>query len=148
MHKRVVDSLRRAVLGTSLLARALRDRAGNVAILFSLSAPLMIAGVSYGVEAGYWYYRQASLQGAADAAAIEARAGSSSTVMTNAATAAATANGYSSATGTLTITYPYAAAAGVTSAKVLLTRTEKRYFSQIFVSSPIATSAMAIASFN
>ena len=38
----------------------------------------MIAGVSYGVEAGYWYYRQASLQGAADtaayAAAIEARA--------------------------------------------------------------------------
>ncbi len=149
---RIRDRLWRAVRDSSVWARAWRDRAGNVAILFSLSAPLMIAGVSYGVEAGYWYYRQASLQGAADAAAyaaaIEARAGSSTSVMTDAATAAATANGYKSATGTLTITYPYAAAAGVSSVKVLLTRTEKRFFSQIFVSSPIATSAKAIASFN
>jgi Flp pilus assembly protein TadG len=142
MRESVVSRLR------SFLAAA----GGNVAILFSLSAPVMIAGVSFGVETGYWFYRQASLQGAADAAAyaaaIEARAGSSSTVVTAAATTAAAADGFSTANGTIQIVNPYATGGGNTSVKVLLTRTEKRYFSQIFTTSPIQTSARAIATFS
>src|SRR4051794_16302387 len=110
------------------LRAALAATEGNVAILFSLSAPLMIAGISFGVETGYWFYRQASLQSAADAAAyaaaIEARAGSTSSDVVDAATAAAVANGYSTGTGTITVISPFSTSGGTTSVKVLLTRTD------------------------
>ncbi len=130
----------------------IRDLRGNVAIMFSITAPFLVGGVTLGVEAGYWYYRQATLQSAADAAAyaagIEARAGNGASVITSAATASATDNGYLSTSGTIQITGPYAAGSGVTAVKVLLKRQEQRFFSQVFVKTPVYTSASAIASYN
>lgn len=134
----------------SLIRRLLTATGGNVAILFSVSAPLVVCGVSFGVETGYWYYRQASLQGAADAAAyaagIEARAGSTTNTILSAATAAATANGYSSTNGTITVTGPYVSGSGW-AVRVAIVRTEKRYFSQLFTHAPISSGARATASY-
>jgi Flp pilus assembly protein TadG len=145
--------MRRPIMPRLRLRSFLAAAGGNVAILFSLSSPIMIAGVSFGVETGYWFYRQASLQSAADAAAyaaaLEARAGSTNTVITSAATTAAAANGFSTTNGTIQITNPYGGGGGgSTSVKVLLTRTEKRYFSQVFTTTPVQTSAKAIATFS
>jgi Flp pilus assembly protein TadG len=133
-----------------MILRLLRDCGGNVAIMFSLSLPLLIGGLSLGVESGYWYFRQASLQGAVDAAAyaaaLEARAGSDSATILAAAKKAASSNGYVVATGTISITGPYASGSGW-AVKVVLQRAEKRYFSQIFYDKTITTAAKAIASY-
>lgn len=132
------------------VSRFIADCGANVAILFSLSMPLVIGGISFGVESGYWYYRQASLQTAADAAAyaaaIEARAGSDSATILAAANTAAATNGYSAATGTIALTGPYTSGSGF-AVKVVLQRPEKRFFSQIITHNPISTAAKAIASY-
>jgi Flp pilus assembly protein TadG len=89
------------------------DHRANVAILFALAMPMIIGGAGLGVEFGYWQLRAQRLQSVTDtavyAAAIEARAGSSKTALTSAATAIIKENGYDPTALTIQVNYPYAA---------------------------------------
>jgi|GEM_PF-3916697 Flp pilus assembly protein TadG len=67
-HK--VRGLIRNILNPAL--RRLRNQHGGVAMIFALSAPLLIAATGFAVDIGYWYQEQESLQSAADAAALAA----------------------------------------------------------------------------
>jgi len=55
-------------------ARFLTRRA-SVALIYGLSAPLLIGAAGLSVDVGYWYQTQTSLQSAADAAAMAAAQG-------------------------------------------------------------------------
>jgi Flp pilus assembly protein TadG len=64
----------RAVVG-SLFASAVRRLKANraaVAMIFALSAPMLVAITGLGIDVGYWYQDQITLQSAVDAAALTA----------------------------------------------------------------------------
>src|SRR5690349_21760387 len=93
------------------LARSfLSDRSANVATIFALSTPLVLGGAAFGVETGTWYFEQVKLQQMADtaayAAAVDNRAGKTSTVMLASAKSAATDNGFETSSDTLTLNTP------------------------------------------
>ena len=136
----------------SLLARFGRDPRANIAILFAFCLPIVIGGAGLGAETGYWYYERLRLQNAADAgayaAAIEARAGSSTSTMRSVALRAASDNGFDPASVTAQVNYPFGAVAGTTSLQLVLSHPEPRFFSQIFSQDNVTVSTAAIASFN
>src|SRR5689334_17164750 len=90
--------------------RWLKSRSGNVAIISALMMPSIVGFCGLGAEAGYWYYRQRTLQAAADTAAINAtivlRAGGDTSAITYAATSDATTNGWNSGSGSITVNAP------------------------------------------
>ncbi len=55
--------------------RHFRNRRAGIALIFALTAPLLIAATGLTVDAGYWYQQQESIQSAADAAALSAAQG-------------------------------------------------------------------------
>jgi hypothetical protein len=58
-------------LKTGLL-RLLRDRAGNVAVVAAITAPVLLGAFGIGAEAASWFNAKRAMQNAADAAAIAA----------------------------------------------------------------------------
>jgi len=110
---------------------------GNVAIISALMMPSIVGFCGLGAEAGYWYYRQRTLQSAADLAAINAtvvlRDGGDSTAVTSAATADATTNGWHA--GSITVHTPPTSGThqNANSVEVSLTENEARYFSAVLM---------------
>lgn len=92
------------------LSRWLRSRRGNVAIISGLAMPCLIGFCGMGADAGYWYYRQRIVQGAADIAAYNAAIalenGSSKSAVSTGASSDATTNGWNSSNGTITVNTP------------------------------------------
>jgi Flp pilus assembly protein TadG len=128
------------------------DKRGNTAILFALAMPIFVGMVGLGVETGIWYYKQRTLQTAADVAAIagavEKRSGNGYTTIRNAATAEAAEHDWTSAQGTITVNNPPTSGnyVGNTNAvEVLLTMPATRYFSSIFSTSTVTEHARAVA---
>lgn len=70
----LLNILRSRICGrlSHVAARFVREKRANVALMFGLAAPVLLAGVSVGMETGNWYFTQRSLQDAADAAAVAA----------------------------------------------------------------------------
>src|SRR5262245_23887641 len=136
----------------SLFHRFARDARANIAIIFAFCLPIVVGGAGLGAETGYWYYKRLKLQNAADAgayaAAIEARAGSSSSAMKSAALTAASDNGFDAASVTAKVNYPFGAVAGTSSVQVVLSHPEPRFFSSIFSQGTVTVSTAAVASFN
>ena len=62
---------------SDLCGRFRSDRRGNVAITFALSMPLVVGGLGFGAETGYWYYQQLRLQQALHPLGDAPRVGSS-----------------------------------------------------------------------
>ena len=62
---------------TKRLLRVFREESANVAIMFGLSAPVLLGGAGIALEAGNWYYTRREMQNAADAAAIAASSNAS-----------------------------------------------------------------------
>ncbi len=143
----------RKILGPAWLARLRLDRRGNVAAIFALAAPMVIAGVGFGVETGYWYFRQLNLQQAADSAAYSGgvvdRSGQAYSLVLSGATSAAQQNGFDPTSGTIQVNTPPTSGAyqNNNSVEVILTRNEKRFFTQLFSSSAVVTRARAVATF-
>lgn len=131
----------------------LSDRTGNIATIFALSAPLVLGGAAFGVETGTWYFEQVKLQQMADtaayAAAVDNRAGKTSTVMLASAKSAATDNGFDSSSDSLTLNTPPTTGSNknTNSSEVLLTRTEQRFFTQFFDTSAVVLKARAVATY-
>jgi hypothetical protein len=139
------------LLAHAQLVRGFKDKAGNVAIIFGLTLPIVVGGAGLAVETSYWYLKDLQLQAAADAAAYAAatdkRSGSSDTQVTNTATEVATDNGYDPSIGTIVVNTPPLSGpnTGGKAVEVILTQPAQRYFTQIFSKSPVIENARAVA---
>jgi hypothetical protein len=131
----------------------IRNEFGSTAVVVALSMPVVVAGASLGVETSYWYYRDLRLQAAADAAAyagaLEKRAGSNRATMIEAATAVAQANGFSSSVGTAELSSPPQSGTHMNSkaVEVLLQENAPRFFSSLFLKTPVVVRARAVAAY-
>ncbi len=136
-------------------ARIFGDRRGNVAITFALAMPLVVGGLGFGAETGYWYYQQLRLQQASDAAAyagaVDLRAGKSMTTVIATATAAAQQNGFDPNASGASITVHTPPTSGSfqnnSAVEVLLARNEQRFFSQIFTTTPVVNNARSVSNY-
>jgi len=147
MVRSTLSKLNRAV------ARARRDRRGNVTIIFAFAVPLVIGAGGLAVETGFDYVSQSRLQSAADAAAyaggIERVAASPSDVIRTAATTQAIANGWTASGGTLTVNTPPTSgpnAGAANAVEVQLTQTAPRFFTAFFSNAPVNLRARSVAS--
>lgn len=127
------------------------DNKGNIAVMASLTMPIVIGGAGLGVETGYWYYEQLHLQQAADAAAyaaaLEHFMGNENGMLTG-ATGAAQDNGYDAADDTIAMTWPSAAyPSDDKSVDIAMTRDVPRGFTALFGSDPITVNVMATAKY-
>ncbi|WP_395672934.1 TadE/TadG family type IV pilus assembly protein [Phenylobacterium sp.] len=127
-----------------------RARKGSVAVAFALGMPVVAAGAAFSVETSYHYYKQTSLQAAADAAAVAGglerlRGGRGSAIRT-AARQTATENGWDSAAGTITVNSPPTAGAYTSqpAVEVILAQTEPRFFSALLTRTPVRLRARAV----
>ncbi len=132
------------------LTRYLSSRGGNVAIILAFSLPVVIGFCGLGSEVGYWYYKNRSLQTAADAAAyggaIVLKGAGTSSQITTAATTGASANGWGGTNATIAVHSPPVSGTHVNalSVEVDLAETLPRYFSGIYSRSPIHLSARSV----
>lgn len=129
----------------------LRDRAGNVSILFAATLPLIVAGAGFATEGGYWFYRSLGLQAASDAAAyaaaLEKLAGSPIATIKSEAVKVAVQNEYDATAGTAIVHSPPATGpnTGKNGVEVVLQQTLPRFFSQIFDERPFIITRRAVA---
>lgn len=129
------------------------SRSGNVAIVAGIALPVLVGFCGLGGDIGYWYYRQRTVQAAADIAAYNAtvalRAGASTGEVLSTATASASGNGWDSAIGTITINTPPASGPhqNAQSVEVLLEESEPRYFTALFFDSRVPINTRAVATF-
>jgi Flp pilus assembly protein TadG len=135
-----------------LLKRWLECRRGNVAIVFALGASVLAGGAALAVETSYDYYRQVSLQAAADAAAyagaVEQRTGAAATAVQAAAQTAAGSNGWSASAGSIQVNSPPSsgAYAGQPQAvEVTLSQATPRFFSAVFTPGALMMRTRAVA---
>ena len=135
-----------------LLKRWFQDNRGSAIIIFALASPVIVGGAALAVETSFDYIAQNHLQSAADSAAyaggIESMGGSNLTTITAAASQQATSNGWVSANGTLTVNNPPTTGAFVGKAnavEVRLTMNVPRYFTAVFISTPVQLTARAVA---
>jgi Flp pilus assembly protein TadG len=135
-------------------ARFARNRAGNVAIIAALALPVMVGFFGLGGETAYWYFRDRDLQGAADVAAyngaLALRGGATSSAITTGATTDAQTNGWSPANGTIVVNTPPTSGThqNNSSVEVILTESDRRYFTGLFVAGNIQIRTRAVAQFN
>ena len=136
---------------TDRAARRARWRAGNVAVMFGIMLPVAVGVCGLGADVGYWYYRERTLQSAADAAAYDGvvalKKGENSSQITTDATTGATNNGWSSTGGTITVNSPPTSGSyqNAYSVQVILTQNLPRFFSALYSSSQVPARASAVA---
>jgi len=128
-----------------------RSRKGNVAMIAALASPLILGGAAFGADSTYWYFRDLELQAAADAAAyaaaIEMRAGRSSTLVRAAASREGASNGFDSSLGTMTVNTPPTSGAhqGPKAVEVIMTERQERFFSGLFNTGDVIAQARSVA---
>ncbi len=133
--------------------RFARSRGGNVAIITGLLTPALVGFAGLGTETAYWYFRQRTIQAAADIAAfngdIALRGGTSQTDIATGATTTATDNGWRAANGTITVNTPPTSGThqDTKSVEVILTENVPRYFTALFFSTPVPLNVRAVASY-
>lgn len=138
---------------TDWFKQALRDELGSTAIVVAATMPLVVAGAAFGVETSYWYYKDLQLQAAADAAAyagaLEKRAGSKNPAVLQAATTTAVTNGFVQSVGTATLNSPPLSGTHLNakSVEVVLQENAPRFFSSLFMQTPVVIRARAVAAF-
>jgi hypothetical protein len=131
----------------------LRDDSGSIAVTLGVLMPVVAAGAAFGVETSFWYYKDLQLQAAADASAyagaVEKRSGSSKDKIHDAAVAIGTANGFVQANGAATVNSPPLSGTHKTtrSVEVILQDTEPRFFSSLFIQTPVIVRARAVATY-
>lgn len=134
------------------LADLRTDSSGATAIMAAALMPLLATGMGLGAETGYHYMVQRRLQHATDlaahAGAVRLRAGDGQEQIQAAALHVATQSGFEAADGMIAISTPPTTGPSTGSAsavEVVLTKTQIRYFSAIFVDEPVQLRARAVA---
>ena len=128
------------------------DNKGNIAVMASLTMPIIVGGAGLGVETGYWYYEQLHLQQAADAAVyaamLEHHEGNTDEMLSS-ATAAAVSNGFSATDDDIDMDWPSAAhPTDDRTADVTLTKEIPRGFTALFGSDPMTVRVKATAKYD
>jgi hypothetical protein len=133
-------------------ARLLRDEAGAVAIMAAAMFPIVIGGIGFGGEVGFWYFKGRQLQHAADmsahAAGTRRRAGDSQAQIKKAALQIATKAGFDPDAGTLTVLAPPTTgenAGNPDAVEIRITRAVPRLFTALFNKEPVKLDARAVA---
>ena len=148
-----------------VLKKLSSDRKGSTAVAMAVLTPVIVAGLAFGSEAGYWELTQRRLQNAADTAAYSAgtqlRSGADDDVVEEAALLVANQSGFTlslkdqagvaGATGWLQVTSPpttgdYAGDANALHV-AMLTRVD-RQFSKLFIKDVVTISTEATALVN
>jgi Flp pilus assembly protein TadG len=133
--------------------RFVRSRRGNVAILTALVAPVLVGFCAFGAETSYWYYRQRSIQAAADIGAFNAtlalRGGANSSTVTTVATTDSANNGWVQVRGTIVVNTPPTSGSNqnTRSVEVILTENETRFFTALFSHTPVTVRSRAVATY-
>src|SRR5262249_17522161 len=129
------------------------SKRGNVAILTALAAPALVGFCAFGAESGYWYYRQRSIQAAADIGAYNAtmalRGGASTSAVTDVATHDSANNGWAQRARTITVPTPPTSGPNQNthSVEVILTERETRFFTALFSRTPVTVRSRAVATY-
>lgn len=131
----------------------IRDDRGAAAIVIAFMLPILIAGLAFGAEVGFWELQRRKLQNTADmaahSAAMQLRGGISETSdLKEVAVAVATFGGYEGGDAGATLETPPTSGAynGDTSAvRIFLQHSMPRRFSGIFSSDPIQFTVTATA---
>lgn len=137
----------------SLVTRFIRSRRANVAIITALLTPALVGFAGLGTETAYWYYRQRTLQGAADVTAfgstLALRAGKTQAVIANAASAEAVKNGWRAAGGAIVVNTPPTSGThqNTNSVEVIITEVEPRYFTALFFADSVPVKVRAVGTF-
>lgn len=138
-------------LPVRVLGRFRRDQRGAVAIVTGIAFPLLVGGMALGTEAGFWYLSQRKMQQGADllayTAAVQLRSGRGEAEAAAAAGRIAEENDIRE-DDTLTVNVPPKSGAWAGSpraAEVLVDRAQRRFFTLIYASDPVALSARAVA---
>ena len=130
-----------------------QDRSGAAAIVMALLLPVLLGGLAFGAEAGFWGLQKRKLQNAADfavySAAMQKKAGITNTSSLRAVgLAVATEGGYKLGSSGMTLVSPPTSGAYVgngSAVQLSLDHTIKRSFSSIFSSTPVAFTVRATA---
>jgi hypothetical protein len=137
-----------------LIRRLGRDRGGAVAVLFALSASVLIGFAGLGAEVALWYISKRAAQGAADTAAYSAliayHAGETADFAATAKAVAAqygfidTVGGVSVAVNQPPLSGPHSGDA--TAIEVIISAPQAPLFSKLFLAAPtVAARAVAAA---
>jgi Flp pilus assembly protein TadG len=122
---------------------------GGILTIWAILLPVVVGMMGVGLETGTWYLDKRNLQAAADAAAISAAYETTTAGRTSAAQSSVSANGYASGSGVtvsmnnppLTGTYT----SNTNAVEIILTRSQNRLFSSLFLSSNPSVKARSVA---
>ena len=131
-----------------------RNQRGNMAIMFAMTAPIVVGAIGLGVDTGYWYFKARELQTAADTAAfsatVEKRRGGSAADVRAVATAEAVEQGFDPGTGSIEVNLPPQSGSyrDGRAVEVLLSIAVPRMFTGMFITSDVAITARGVAHFD
>lgn len=146
-------SVRRVKSTAEKLLRFGEDRRGAVAIVLALLLPILIAGLAFGAEVGFWELQHRKLQNAADtaayAAATQLRSGvTDSSQLKPFAKSVAEVSGYIAGDPGITVSTPPASGAyagNASAVQVTLLHSIPRRFSKIYNSTPVEFTVQSTA---
>lgn len=125
-----------------------------MAVMFGITAPVVVGSIGLGVETGYWYYKDRGLQTAADTAAyaatVEKRRGGSASKIAEVAKIEAIEQGFDASSGTIVINSPSLSGhyRDDRSVEVLLSITVPRLFTGLFLQEDIVISARGVGHYD
>lgn len=131
--------------------RMLRDTSGNYAVIFAVSAPVLIGGMALGTEGGLWLYERHSVQNAADTAALSAATAygaNSQASLTTQATAIASGYSFGGNTPTVTVNMPPSSGTHTGSNKaveVIVAISQPRLLTGLISRTPVTITGRAVA---
>ncbi len=137
----------------SVVRKAKDDRRGAAAMIMGLTLPVMVGVAGLAVDVSMWQYNKNNAQGAADAAAISAVASaiagdSTGRIRSEAYSVAATAGYVRGQNATVTLNNPPTSGAysgNVNAYEVIITETQPRYFSALYMKGGPTIYARAVA---
>jgi hypothetical protein len=135
------------------LRKFIRDARGMTAITFALTLPVVLGGAGLGVETGYWFLQERRLQTAADlssnAGAVALRAGADEDEVIEVVEREAEKNGFQVAEGSIVINTPPTSGTHQNdrAVEVQLERNIQRYFTGLFIDTPVTVRARAVAAY-
>lgn len=138
----------------ALMRRFGQSKAGNMAVTFALTAPIVVGAIGLGVDTGYWYFTTRGLQTAADTAAfsatVEKRRGGTDSQVQAVALAEAVEQGFNPELGSIQVNLPPRTGnfRDDRAVEVLLTLTVPRLFTGMFLREDLTLEARGVGHYD
>ena len=135
-----------------LLSGFRQDQRGNFAIIAALMMPVLVGFAGVGSEVGLWYFKQQTLQSAADSGAVSAATGNSKSASDLSLQADAVTASYGLVSGSngtvVTVNRPPQSGTHTATAfavEVIVSQPQTRLMSALWTSDPLTIAARAVA---